>query len=164
MSFIEKIVEKLTVKFSFLNRSNSSSSTQKISDSHTGHIVGRDINILESSVNKPSDLEKMALKVLYKEYKNSGSNHLRVEKLHEELEIKDGQYVGTLSNSKYIKLDSEYYITDEGIRYMDNLSPTDEILLPLERREKEQEREHIIKVQKTMMDHNAKNSQKNSAK
>ena len=125
MNFIEKIVEKLMFKINFLNRSNSPSNKQKISRSFTGHIAGRDINILEPGV-KPSDLEKMALKVLYREYKNNGSNHLRIEKVHKELEIKNGQYVGTLSNSKYIKLDGdEYYIIDEGIRYMDNLSSTE---------------------------------------
>ena len=102
---------------------------------------------------------------MYKNYKNSGSNHLKLEKVHKELEIKAGQYVGTLNSSKYVKLDGdEYYIKDDGIRYIENLSPADEIILPSEKREKELKREEDERIIKAQFNRSSENNWKNSAK
>jgi len=163
MNFIEKIFEKLTLKFSFLNRSNSPSFKQKISSSHTGPVVEGDFNIHSGSEVKASDLEKMVLKVLHREFKHNGLNYLTISNLHKELEIKDGQYVGTLNSSKLITVDGNcYYINDDGIRYMDNLSlaDIDMIILPAERKEKE----CIIELQNKKMDEAKTNRWKNSTK
>lgn len=118
---IDKIIEKLKLSFSFLNRSNSSEVKQKIQASQTGHVVAGDLNIHDNSKKNPSNLEKQLMKLIYREYKDGRFPRVELSKAHNELNIKSGQYVGVINNSDYITLDTNSYIlTDDGIRYMDN--------------------------------------------
>jgi hypothetical protein len=68
-----------------------------------------------------SDLEKRILKKLYEEYKKIGKLFKwKISDACAELNISNGDYVGVLNNSKYIKLEGDdLLITDEGIRHMD---------------------------------------------
>lgn len=162
VSIIGKIIEKVKIRFSFLNRNNSSEVKQKIVDSQTGNIVGRDLNINNQTTGiKLSNIEKQVLKLLYLEYKSGKSTRLKILDVHTELEIKDGQYVGMLNNSRYIKTDTEDYIlNDDGIRYMDNLSQIEikNILLPREQRA----RDEIMEQQRLRSEERRKNHTRNS--
>lgn len=68
-----------------------------------------------------SDLEKKVMLYLYEIYKRTKSNsRWKILDAYRELGIKDGNYLGVLNNSKYIKTTGEeFQLTDEGIRLMD---------------------------------------------
>ncbi len=113
--------------------------------------------------NSISNLELKVLKILYIKYKNREYPRNNIIKTYKELDIIDGTYVGTLNDSKYIKINGEdFLITSDGIRHMDSLTKEqlNAIVLP----EEQKERGKIIEKQKEMFEKNAKNSYKNSSK
>lgn len=73
-----------------------------------------------------SELEKGVLEKLYRDYKEIGTRtKWKATDAYKELDIKDGQDISTLHDSKFIQITldgtHEYFlITTEGIRYMDN--------------------------------------------
>lgn len=89
------------------------------------------INDKESSI-LISDLEKKIMLHLYEVYDRTKSNpRWKILDAYRDLGIKEGNYVGILNNSKYIKTDGEYFqLTDEGIRLMDTEKPKAFAFLP----------------------------------
>lgn len=93
-----------------------------------GKIRDLSFRILQDSSNslQISNLEKRVLERLYKTYKETGQKvKWKATDAFRELNIKDGQDISTLHDSKYVSitLDGTYecfVITNEGIRYMDN--------------------------------------------
>ncbi len=124
MNIFEKLVGEVKLISRFLNRSNSPSNKASLKSS-TGNIVqqaGRDLNIGVGNNEFISNLEKRVMYRLYKKYLEE--NKLFQWKFTDAcgtLGIADGSYVGTLNDSKYVKLDGEYLVlTSDGIRYMDS--------------------------------------------
>ncbi|MEK7111450.1 MAG: hypothetical protein AAB856_02550 [Patescibacteria group bacterium] len=70
-----------------------------------------------------SKLEIAVLEVLYKDFQVEGQRKSwPTIEIFKKLGIKNGVYVGTLNNSKFINLVQEnFQISDEGIRFMDSL-------------------------------------------
>jgi len=74
-----------------------------------------------------SDLEKHILVYLYGYYKVENKNlPKKIVTIYQNFGIKDEEYVGTVTNSKYIETREEYFLlTDDGIRLMDSDKPTE---------------------------------------
>lgn len=70
-----------------------------------------------------SKLEARVIEVLYTDLKITGQRkNWPTINLFKKIGIKDGDYIGTLNNSKFINLlQDNFQISDEGIRFMDNL-------------------------------------------
>ncbi len=83
------------------------------------HISGKDAK------EELSDLEKHVLVYLYEHYKLQNKNSLKkIVTIYKSLGIKDGEYVGTVANSKYIETRGEnILLTNDGIRLMDSDKP-----------------------------------------
>ena len=98
-----------------------------------------DINWLKEEIKKlgnssmVSQLEKRVLDKLYKEYQNTGKLfRWKTTDAFNELGIRDGAFIGTLNDSKYIKIENEHFvITSEGIRYMENSRDAKEEIVKL---------------------------------
>lgn len=120
-SFIKSIFDKFNINLDI----KKSGHKAVIKDSIKSPVfqAGRDIiHITNNQKEEPiSDLERRILKRLYAEYKKTGKRlSWKTIDAHKELGVKDGDYVGILSNSPYIELVGEHYqIKDEGIRLMD---------------------------------------------
>ena len=141
MNLFEKILGELKLSLNFLNRNNSLNNKPKILNSTTGHIAGRDINIIPTTTDELSDLEKKVLKILNREYKSRGYPRCEIISVHTELEIPNGYYIGMLNDSPYLRIEGEFYVMEnKGIRYMNNLteSAIDEIVLPSEQKIQDQ--------------------------
>lgn len=83
------------------------------------HISGKDIK------DDLSDLEKHVLIYLYERYKVEKNNSpKKIATIYKSLGIKNREYVGTTTNSKYIETNGEnFLLTDDGIRLMDSDKP-----------------------------------------
>lgn len=122
MNIFEKLFGELKIKFSFLNRRNSPSSKASLKKSSAGNVAGRDINIGNESNEDISEPERKILHKLYLKYKETGQRpRLDLQTLHNEIGISEGDYIGPVNNSKFLKIDgSDYVIKDAGIRFMDS--------------------------------------------
>lgn len=151
---LDKIIETLKVKFDFkfLNREASPSKEAKVSKSEVhGSVVGGDVNFTSTENSILSRQEKMVLKILDRQYKVTNYPRYPISETHFELGIANGQYVGTLNDSEFLRIDGENYVmTNKGIRYMDNLSEAElnKILLPAEEKELERRiKEALIRIE-----------------
>lgn len=121
----KNLLDKLSIKLN-LSKKNSPSNNGSINNSPSSQIntAGRDIvnNHISTLSEMPSDQEMKILLKLYKEYRDSGKLfRWKTVDAHNELGIGEEMYVGHLSGSRFLKLDSEYYLlNDDGIRFMDN--------------------------------------------
>lgn len=79
-----------------------------------------------TSTSDISELEKRVLEKLYRDFKETGQKvKWKATDVFKELNIKDGQDVSTLHDSKYVTISLDethecFVITAEGIRFMDN--------------------------------------------
>lgn len=122
-NLLEKIAN--IINMNFLNKKNSPSvkNRAEFKDSVVGSVQqANNINNIESSQNDISDLERKILYKLYKKYKEKGQYpKLDIKILHSEINISDGDYVGTANDSKFFEVTGNDYIMKEvGIRFMDN--------------------------------------------
>lgn len=83
------------------------------------HISSKDVK------EELSDLEKHILVYLYEHYKVSKKNlPQNILEVHKNLSIGEGEYMGIINDSKYVKTTvSEYTLTDDGIRLLDADKP-----------------------------------------
>jgi len=74
-----------------------------------------------------SDVEQHILFELYKCYKTKHENKpQKIDSVYKHIGIKEGGYVGTVIDSKYIQtLSDEFLLTPEGVRLMDSDKPTE---------------------------------------
>lgn len=139
-NFLKKIADE--IRLSFLNRTDSPSYKQNIKKSEVnGDIVARDkvVNTNTSAI-KLSNNEKRLLKLLYLLHKDNINPRIKITEAHNELQIKDGTFVGDLNESKAVSIQGEFYvITTDGLRYIENLSLEDlsRIVLPKDQRERD---------------------------
>ena len=125
-NLLEKIAEKFNLKFDFSGERRRVKNQNKLKNSTVGTIqqadrINNEIRNFAGSEDNISDLEIKTLRKLYTKYKNGEYPRLDLRKLNEELGISDGQYVGPLNNSKFLKIEgNDYLIEDAGIRFMDS--------------------------------------------
>jgi len=83
------------------------------------YISGKDVK------NELSDTEKNVLMYLYDRYKDGKKNlPQKIITVYKSLGIKNGEYVGTVANSRYIETRGEdFLLTNDGIRLMDSDKP-----------------------------------------
>lgn len=123
-TLLEKLWDKMTVSFSFLNRTNSPSNkaVAKYSSVQSLQQAGRDINNVSApATDTLSDLEWRVLKYLYLEHRASRRMpRWNIQAAYKELGVREGSYVGVLTDSSFVKLEGEeLMLTNAGIRYMD---------------------------------------------
>ena len=129
LSIVDKLVESLKVVFNFRggDKKQDSPSIQAGGSVKAGGpiIVGNQSSIqVHKSIPDLSRVEKKVINFLYAKYKKDGVNYpVDVIEIFKSVGIQDGQYVGTLNTSTYVKSDGSHLrLTDDGIRLMDNLS------------------------------------------
>ncbi len=124
-SLFEKIFDKLALTLNFLNRDRSPSNRIKVKHSTVGSLqqaMGSITNVTNYPSETISDLERKILNRLYRDFRaNSQLVHWGIQEMYREFGITDGTYVGMLHDSKFIKADSDEYLTltTDGVRYMD---------------------------------------------
>lgn len=129
LNFLEKIAEKLGITLNFSGRKNSPVTKNKASIHHStvGSIqqannISNEIRNFVGSEDYISDLEIKILRELYLALKETGRYpRLDLRSMHTKLGVKDGDYIGTVNDSKFLKIDgNDYVITEAGIRFMDS--------------------------------------------
>jgi len=128
-NFLEKIVEKLSFGFNFSGRKNSPTTKNRAEVKHSSvgsiqqaHSINNDMRSFAGSDDHISDLEIRILKELYLAFKETKKYpRLPLRGVHEKLGISDGDYIGTVNDSKFLRIDSnDYVIKEAGIRFMDS--------------------------------------------
>lgn len=125
-NFLEKIADKLNLKFDFSGERRRTKNKNKLINSTVGTIqqadqINNSIRNFVGSDEHISDLEIKILRKLYAKYKEGQYPRLDLRKLHSELGITDGSYVGPLNDSRFLKIEgNDYVIKDAGIRFMDS--------------------------------------------
>ncbi len=123
---LEKIAEKFNLKFDFSGERRRVKNQNKLRNSTVGTIqqadrINNEVKNFAGLEDNISDLEIKILRKLYAKYKKGEYPSLDLRKMNEELGISDGQYVGPLNNSKFLKIEgNNYIIEDAGIRFMDS--------------------------------------------
>jgi len=129
INILEKIAEKLSVAFKFSGKRNSPTTRNRadVTNSTVGSIqqaqnINNDMRSFAGSEAHVSDLEIKILKELYLVYRGSKRYpRLPLREIHEKLGVSEGDYIGTINDSKFLKIDSnDYVITEAGIRFMDS--------------------------------------------
>lgn len=126
LNLLEKIVDKLNLKFVFSGTWRRMKNENKLMNSVVGAIqqadqINNNIRNFVSSDEYISDLEIKILHKLYTRYKEGQYPRINLRTLHSELDITDGSYVGPLNKSKFFKINgNDYVIEDAGIRFMDS--------------------------------------------
>ncbi|PIT88273.1 MAG: hypothetical protein COU29_03330 [Candidatus Magasanikbacteria bacterium CG10_big_fil_rev_8_21_14_0_10_36_32] len=79
----------------------------------------------KDSLTLLSDLEKRIMIHLYEIYtKTKMNSKWKISEAKQTLDIKEGEYMGTLNSSRYIRIiDDEFRLTNDGIRFMDSEKP-----------------------------------------
>ncbi len=125
---IGKIAENIALKFGFrLERINSPTTKNKaaVTDSTIESFQQAqqisNVQNYATSADHVSDLEIKILRELYNTHKETGCfPRINVHELHAKIGIKEGDYIGTVNDSEFIKIDSDdYVIREAGIRFMD---------------------------------------------
>lgn len=128
-NLLEKIAEKLSFGLSFSGKKNSPTikNRAEVNNSTVGSIqqaqnINNDMRSFAGSEVHVSDLEIKILKELYSTYRESKKYpRLPLREIHKKLGISEGDYVGTVNDSKFLKIDgNDYVITEAGIRFMDS--------------------------------------------
>lgn len=126
LNFLEKIAEKFNLKFDFSGERRRIKNQNKLMNSVVGTIqqadqINNNIRNFAGSDEHISDLEIKSLRRLYARYKKGQYPRMDLRALHGELGISDGDYVGPVNNSKFLKIEgNDYVIEDAGIRFMDS--------------------------------------------
>lgn len=126
-NFLEKIVDKLNLKFDFSGERRRVKNKNKLVNSAVGTIqqadrINNNIRNFVGSEDYISDLEINILRKLYAKYKEKGQYpRLNLRTLHGEIGISEGDYVGPVNDSRFLKIEgNDYVIKDAGIRFMDS--------------------------------------------
>lgn len=129
VNILEKIAEKLSVTFSFSGKKNSPTTKYRaeVTNSTVGNIqqaqsINNDMRSFAGSEEHVSDLELKILKELYLAFKETKKYpRLSLKDVHEKLGVSEGDYIGPVNDSKFLKIDgNNYVITEAGIRFMDS--------------------------------------------
>ena len=129
LNILEKIAEKLSIAFNFSGKTNSPSTKNKskVKNSTVGsiqqaHNINNEVKNFVGSEDYISDLEIKILRELYSVLKETGKRpRLDLRVLHGKLDIVDGDYLGTVTDSKFLNIEgNNYVITQEGVRFMDS--------------------------------------------
>jgi len=126
INLLEKIADKFNLKFDFSGERRRVKNENKLKNSVVGTIqqadrINNEIRNFAGSEDNISDLEIKILRKLYARYKEGQYPRLDLQTLNREIGISDGQYVGPLNNSKFLKVEgNDYVIEDAGIRFMDS--------------------------------------------
>lgn len=128
-NFLEKIAEKFHLGINFSGKKNSPTTKNRaeVKSSTVGsiqqaHNINNDMRSFAGSEDHVSDLEIKILKELYLAYRESKKYpRLSLIEVHEKIGISEGDYIGTVNDSKLLKIDgNDYVITEAGIRFMDS--------------------------------------------
>ena len=128
-NILEKIAEKFNLVFNFFVKKNSptTKNNSEVNNSSVGNIqqaqhISNDMRSFTGSESYISDIELRILKELYLSFRETKKYpHLPLGEVHEKLNISDGDYIGTVNNSEFIKIDgNDYVIKESGIRFMDS--------------------------------------------
>ncbi len=128
-NLLEKLVEKVSATFNFFGKKNSSVTKNRaeVSNSTVGsiqqaHSINNDMRSFAGSDDHVSELELKILKELYLAFKETRKYpRLPLKDVHEKLGISDGDYIGPVNDSKFLKIDgNDYVIKEVGIRFMDS--------------------------------------------
>ena len=129
LNFLEKIAEKFSIRFNFSGKKGSTTTKNRAELSHSivGSIqqassINNDIRNFIGSEDHISDLEIRILRELYSMFKETRRYpRIDLRALHEKLGISDGDYIGIVNDSKFLKIEGDdYVITEAGIRFMDS--------------------------------------------
>src|SRR3989344_3726555 len=129
INILEKIAEKLGITFNFSGRRNSPTTKNRteVSNSTVGSIqqaqsINNDMRSFAGSDDHVSELDLKILTELYLAFKETRKYpRLPLKDVHEKLGISEGDYIGPVNDSKFLKIDSnDYVIKEAGIRFMDS--------------------------------------------
>ena len=129
INILEKIAEKLSVAFNFSGKKNSPTTKNRAEVVHStagniqqAHSINNDMRSFAGSDDHVSELELKILKELYLAFKETKKYpRLPLKDVHKKLGISDGDYIGPVNDSKFLKIDGDDYVTKEiGIRFMDS--------------------------------------------
>lgn len=128
-NLLEKFAEKVSATFDFFGKKDSpvTKNRTKVSNSTFGSIqqaqsIHNDMRSFAGSDDDISELELKILKELYLVFKETKKYpYLSLKDVHTKLGISEGDYIGPVNDSKFLKIDGNDYVMKEaGIRFMDS--------------------------------------------